>query len=95
VIENMSYFCCPNCGTRTDLFGHGGAEAEAERLGVAFLGGIPLHSRIRELSDAGTPIVAVEPDGEHAQAYAAIADMIWTQLESGAGQRVAPRIIVN
>jgi ATP-binding protein involved in chromosome partitioning len=95
VIENMSYFCCPNCGTRTDLFGHGGAEAEAERLGVPFLGGIPLHSRIRELSDAGTPVVAVEPEGEHAKAYAAIADMIWTRLDAGTGQRAAPRIIVN
>jgi ATP-binding protein involved in chromosome partitioning len=95
VIENMSYFCCPNCGTRTDLFGHGGAETEAERLGVPFLGEIPLHSRIRELSDAGTPVVAVEPDGEHAQAYSAIADMIWTRLEAGTGQRAAPKIIVN
>jgi ATP-binding protein involved in chromosome partitioning len=95
VVENMSYFCCPNCGQRTDLFGHGGAEAEAERLGVRFLGQIPLHSRIRELSDAGTPVVAVEPHGEHAAAYSAIADMIWTGLESGAGRRAAPRIVVN
>ncbi len=95
VIENMSYFCCPNCGHRTELFGHGGAETEAERLGVRFLGEIPLHARIRELSDAGTPVVAVEPDGEHAAAYAAIADMIWSDLEAGTGQRPAPRIIVG
>ncbi|BCJ90311.1 iron-sulfur cluster carrier protein [Terrihabitans soli] len=95
VVENMSYFCCPNCGTRTDIFGHGGAEAEAERLGVAFLGEIPLHARVRELSDAGTPIVAVEPESEHAKAYSAIADMIWTRLEAGTGQRAAPKIIVN
>jgi ATP-binding protein involved in chromosome partitioning len=95
VIENMSYFCCPNCGTRTDLFGHGGAETEAERLGVPFLGEIPLHSRIRELSDAGTPVVAVEPDGEHAKAYSAIADMVWARLEAGTGQRAAPKITVN
>lgn len=95
VIENMSYFCCSNCGTRTDLFGHGGAETEAERLGVPFLGEIPLHSRIRELSDAGTPVVAVEPDGEHAKAYKAIADKVWARLEAGTGQRAAPKITVN
>ncbi len=95
VIENMSYFCCPNCGTRTDLFGHGGAELEAERLGVRFLGEIPLHSRIRELSDAGTPVVAVEPDGEHAKAYSAIADMVWTGLDAGSGLRAAPRIVIE
>lgn len=95
VIENMSYFCCPNCGHRTDLFGHGGAEAEAGRLGVRFLGEIPLHARIREMSDAGTPVVAAEPGGEHAAAYAAIADKVWTALEAGSGQRPAPRIIVN
>jgi ATP-binding protein involved in chromosome partitioning len=95
VIENMSYFCCPNCNHRTDLFGHGGAEAEAERLGVRFLGEIPLHARIRELSDAGTPIMAVEPDGPHSTAYAAIADKVWSDLEAGKGLRPAPRIIVN
>jgi ATP-binding protein involved in chromosome partitioning len=95
VIENMSYFCCPNCGTRTDLFGHGGAETEAERLGVPFLGEIPLHSRIRELSDAGTPVMAVEPEGEHAKVYAAIADKVWAQLEAGTGQRPAPKITVS
>jgi ATP-binding protein involved in chromosome partitioning len=95
VIENMSYFSCPHCGERTDLFGHGGAEAEAERLGVAFLGQIPLHTRIRELSDAGTPVVAIEPEGEHSAAYSAIADMIWAHLERGSGQRPAPRIILS
>ena len=95
VIENMSYFKCPHCGERTDLFGHGGAEKEAQELGVRFLGEIPLHARIRELSDAGTPVVAVEPTGEHASAYSAIADMVWTSLESGTGQRPAPRIVVN
>jgi ATP-binding protein involved in chromosome partitioning len=95
VIENMSYFCCPNCGHRTDLFGHGGAEAEAERMGVRFLGAVPLHSRIRELSDAGTPVVAVEPDGEHAAAYGAVADMVWDRLESGTGMRAAPRIVIE
>jgi len=95
VIENMSYFCCPNCGHRTDLFGHGGAETEAERLGVRFLGEIPLHSDIRERSDAGTPIVAVDPDGIYSNAYSAIADAVWSQLESGTSQRPVPRIVFD
>jgi ATP-binding protein involved in chromosome partitioning len=95
IIENMSYFCCPNCGHRTDLFGHGGAETESRRLGVSFLGAVPLHSRIRELSDAGTPVVALEPQGEHAKMYSSIAGMIWHRLESGTGQRPAPRIVVE
>lgn len=95
VIENMSYFCCPKCGERTDLFGHGGAEAEAERQGTRFLGQIPLDARIREYSDAGTPIVAAEPRGEHSNAYSAIADAIWLQLESGVGQRATPRIVIE
>ncbi|MBN9000070.1 MAG: Mrp/NBP35 family ATP-binding protein, partial [Rhizobiales bacterium] len=58
LIENMSYFCCPHCGARSDIFGHGGARHEAERLAVPFLGEIPLELAIRETSDAGTPIVA-------------------------------------
>ena len=58
IVENMSYFLCPHCGERTDIFGHGGAEHEAERIGVPFLGAVPLHATIREHSDAGTPVVA-------------------------------------
>ena len=58
IVENMSYFQCPQCGTRSDIFGHGGARHEAERLGVPFLGEIPLHMSIRTTSDAGTPVVA-------------------------------------
>ena len=58
VIENMSYFLCPHCGTRSDIFGHGGARHEAERLGVPFLGEVPLDMTIRETSDAGLPVVA-------------------------------------
>jgi ATP-binding protein involved in chromosome partitioning len=95
VIENMSYFCCPSCGHRTELFGHGGAENEAERQGVGFLGAIPLHARIRELSDAGTPVVAAEPNGEHAAAYFAIAERVWNRLETGTGARAAPRIVIE
>ena len=55
IVENMSYFQCPHCGTRSDIFGHGGARQEAERLGVPFLGEIPLHMSIRATSDSGNP----------------------------------------
>ena len=58
IVENMSTFICPNCGTRSDIFGHGGARHEAERLGVPFLGEVPLEMAIRETSDAGLPVVA-------------------------------------
>jgi ATP-binding protein involved in chromosome partitioning len=73
IVENMSYFQCPHCGTRSDIFGHGGARHEAERLGVPFLGEIPLHMAIRATSDSGNPVVASEPDGPHAAIYRAIA----------------------
>ena len=73
MIENMSYFVCPKCGERSDIFGHGGAHQEAERLGVPFLGEVPLHMAIRETSDAGRPVVATDPDGPHAKVYREIA----------------------
>jgi ATP-binding protein involved in chromosome partitioning len=82
IIENMSYFQCPECGTRSDIFGHGGARREAERLGVAFLGEIPLHMSIRAMSDSGTPVVESEPDGAHAAIYRAIAGQVRDQLNS-------------
>ena len=62
IVENMSMFICPHCGERSDIFGHGGARAEAERLGVPFLGEVPLDISIRENSDAGKPVVATAPD---------------------------------
>ncbi|NVN86923.1 MAG: iron-sulfur cluster carrier protein ApbC [Rhodopseudomonas sp.] len=80
IVENMSYFQCPECGTRSDIFGHGGARHEAERLGVPFLGEIPLHMSIRATSDAGTPVVASEPDGPHAAIYRDIAAKVRDQL---------------
>jgi len=83
IVENMSYFQCPECGTRSDIFGHGGARHEAERLGVPFLGEIPLHMSIRTTSDSGNPVVASEPDGLHAAIYRAIATRVRDQL-SGA-----------
>lgn len=73
VIENMSYYLCLKCGERADIFGTGGAEVEAGRLGLPFLGAIPLHMAIRARADAGAPIVALEPDSPQAGAYLAIA----------------------
>jgi ATP-binding protein involved in chromosome partitioning len=81
IVENMSYFQCPQCGTRSDIFGHGGARHEAERLGVPFLGEIPLHMSIRTSSDAGTPVVDSEPDGSHAAVYRAIGAKVRDQLQ--------------
>jgi len=80
LIENMSFYCCPNCGHRADIFGHGGAEAEAARLGAEFLGALPIRLEIRELADAGTPIAASRPESEVAAMYSAIAARIWQKL---------------
>jgi ATP-binding protein involved in chromosome partitioning len=95
VIENMSYFLCPECGTRSDIFSHGGARHEAERLGVPFLGEVPLHMTIREKSDAGLPVVATEPDGPHAKIYRDIAAQVLAQIKSGAAGRAAPKIVIE
>jgi ATP-binding protein involved in chromosome partitioning len=81
IVENMSYFQCPHCGTRSDIFGHGGARHEAEKLGVPFLGEIPLHMSIRATSDAGTPVVDSEPDGPHAAIYRSIGAKVREQLQ--------------
>jgi ATP-binding protein involved in chromosome partitioning len=81
IVENMSYFQCPHCGTKSDIFGHGGARHEAEKLGVPFLGEIPLHMAIRASSDAGNPVVDSEPDGPHAAIYRAIAGQVRDQLK--------------
>jgi ATP-binding protein involved in chromosome partitioning len=93
IVENMSYFLCPECGARSDIFGHGGARREAERHGVPFLGEVPLHMTIREKSDAGLPVVATEPDGSHATAYRNIASAVRDQLK--AGGRAAPKIVIE
>lgn len=97
LIENMSYFCCPNCGHRTEIFGHGGARAEADRLGMPFLGEIPLDVVIRETSDGGHPIVASDPGSDHARAYLAIAEKVWTSVTGNVADRAAtaPRIVVS
>ncbi|MGB7257258.1 MAG: iron-sulfur cluster carrier protein ApbC [Pseudolabrys sp.] len=94
IVENMSYFVCPKCGTRSDIFSHGGARREAERLEVPFLGEVPLHMTIREKSDSGLPVVATEPDGEHAKIYREIAGKVLDQLK-GKAARVAPKIVIE
>ena len=95
VLENMSYFLCPHCGERSDVFAHGGARHEAERLGVPFLGEVPLHMTIRENSDAGRPVVAVEPNGAHAAAYKSIAQGVMQNLEGGGAARAFPKIVIE
>jgi ATP-binding protein involved in chromosome partitioning len=95
VVENMSYFLCPSCGARSDIFSHGGARHEAERLGVPFLGEVPLHMAIREKSDAGLPVVATDPDGEHARIYRGIATRVRDQLRGRGGGRAAPKIVIE
>jgi ATP-binding protein involved in chromosome partitioning len=94
IIENMSYFLCPSCGTRTDIFAHGGAKNEAQDSGVPFLGEIPLDPRIRDTSDAGRPITAAEPDGAHARAFREIAGNLW-RVVSAAPAKAAPRIVME
>jgi ATP-binding protein involved in chromosome partitioning len=93
IVENMSTFICPHCGTRSDIFGHGGARREAERLGVPFLGEVPLDIAIRETSDAGSPVVAGAPDSPQAQSYRAIAERVRESLQKSG--RAAPRIVID
>ena len=96
IVENMSYFLCPKCGERSEIFGHGGAREEAEKLGVPFLGEIPLHLDIRTTSDSGHPIVVDQPDSPHTQVYKNIAGRVWKQLSANQrGARKAPNIVVR
>ena len=94
IVENMSYFLCPHCGERSDVFAHGGARHEAETQNVPFLGEAPLHMLIRETSDGGRPLVATAPDSPQAQAYLAIAAKVRAALD-GAAARAAPRIVIS
>ncbi len=96
IVENMSYFLCPKCGERSEIFGHGGAHEEADKLGVPFLGEVPLHLDIRTTSDSGHPIVVAMPDSPHAQVYKNIAGRVWKQLTANQrGPRPAPRIVMR
>ncbi len=93
IVENMSYFVCPHCGGRTDIFSHAGARKEAERLGVPFLGEVPLDMAIRANSDEGRPIVVSLPGSAQAEAFLAIARRVADTLEAGApGAKPAPRM---
>jgi ATP-binding protein involved in chromosome partitioning len=83
VVENMSYFCCPNCGHRSEIFGHGGARAEAEKIGVPFLGEIPLELAVRQAGDEGKPVVATEPDGAVANSFRHVAETVAKALGLG------------
>jgi ATP-binding protein involved in chromosome partitioning len=94
IVENMSYFSCPHCGERSDIFSHGGARREADRLGADFLGEVPLDIVIRETSDEGRPVVVSHPDGEHARVYREMARRVSQKLGGGA-PRQAPRILVQ
>jgi ATP-binding protein involved in chromosome partitioning len=80
VVENMSTFCCPNCGHETQIFGHGGARREAERLGLPFLGEVPLDIDIRTTSDEGRPIVIDRPHGPQAGRFRDIARAVMGAL---------------
>src|SRR5262249_5460028 len=95
--ETMSYFLCPHCGERSDIFSHGGARREAEKLGAEFLGEVPLDMAIRETSDGGRPIVASEPASPHARTYQAIAARVWEKVAEtlGDARRRRPRIVIQ
>ena len=96
LVENMSFYCCPNCGHRADIFGHGGAKTEAERLGTEFLGEIPLLLDIRVAADAGSPIAAAAPDSAAAKAYGALAARVWEKVSGAAvAGGSGPRIVID
>ena len=95
LIENMSFFCCPHCGTVHDIFNRGGVQREAERLGIDFLGAIPLDSTIRLTSDNGIPIVISDPESTHAQSYQAISAWIGNKLQNKNHKRKQPQIIIQ
>ncbi|HWX14227.1 MAG TPA: Mrp/NBP35 family ATP-binding protein [Methylocella sp.] len=94
IIENMSYFLCPHCGARSDIFAHGGARIEAEKCAVPFLGEVPLDIGIREHSDSGRPLTAVDPDGQNAKIFRTIAAKVKAALETGR-TRAAPKITIE
>jgi ATP-binding protein involved in chromosome partitioning len=95
IIENMATFICPHCGESSHIFGHGGARDEAKRLEVPFLGEVPLTMTIRELSDAGHPVVVADPEGPHAMIYKTMAQQVWASLTGGTTARPAPRIVIE
>jgi len=95
IIENMSYFLCPHCGERSDIFSHGGARREAERLGADFLGEVPLDLTIRETSDEGRPVTVSDPGSPHAQLFREIAAKVWAKVSGEGARRAPPRIVIE
>ena len=95
LIENMSYFIAPDTGKRYDIFGHGGAQKEAEKLGLAFLGGVPLQMDIRALSDEGRPITVTSPDSKEAEIYRDIAEKVWSEVQGTRGVEVPVMKVSN
>ncbi|MDR3437677.1 iron-sulfur cluster carrier protein ApbC [Telmatospirillum sp.] len=95
IIENMSYYICPNCGHEAHIFGHGGAKFEAVKLSTDFLGEIPLDIDIRTTSDEGQPIVVSKPESPHAQAYKDIAGKIWDKVQLLKTSKKGPKIVME
>jgi ATP-binding protein involved in chromosome partitioning len=95
IIENMSYFLCPHCGERSEIFSHGGARREAERLETDFLGEVPLDLAIRETSDEGRPITVSDPGSPNALLFREIAAKVWAKVSGEGAGRAAPRIVVE
>ncbi|MBV8119613.1 MAG: Mrp/NBP35 family ATP-binding protein [Alphaproteobacteria bacterium] len=95
IIENMSYFLCPHCGGRSEIFSHGGARREAELLGTEFLGEVPLDLGIRETSDSGRPITISDPDNPHAAVFRRIAARVREKISGESVRRPPPRIVIE
>jgi ATP-binding protein involved in chromosome partitioning len=95
IIENMSYFLCPHCGGRSEIFSHGGARREAQQLGTEFLGEVPLDLAIRETSDSGHPITVSDPDNPYAAVFRQIAARVWEKVSGESAMRPPPRIVIE
>jgi ATP-binding protein involved in chromosome partitioning len=94
VIENMSTFVCPQCGTRHDVFGSGTGEERALAMGLPFLGGVPLHPDVRIAGDSGKPVVLTHPDGEYGRAFTRIAGHLAQRISiQTLGQAAAPAAV--
>ncbi|HEU0095689.1 MAG TPA: iron-sulfur cluster carrier protein ApbC [Rhizomicrobium sp.] len=93
IVENMSMFICPDCGSSHAIFGHGGAREMAEKMNVPLLAEIPLVPRIRETSDSGAPISVSAPDSPEAQAFLALAQKVRAALETAS--KPAPKIVIE
>jgi ATP-binding protein involved in chromosome partitioning len=97
LVENMSYFLCPHCGERSDIFAHGGARHDAEAMGLPFLGEVPLELAIRLGSDEGAPITAAAPESPAAALYRALAARLAANIERRLADtaRPAPKILIE